>query len=107
MKIDIELLTGYQQAVTPLPIAIQQVLIAMRTEIMTILPELSDGCCEDWFPVKAACEEERSFNAFLLQGVGNNTTAIAKFVARKNKRQLFIGYISTGNSPVLRIGMLQ
>lgn len=81
-------------------------LVAVRAQVMPVLPELCDGFPESRFTVKAASQKERGFNAFLLQCMGNGITAISKFIAGKYEGDLLLTGITPGDGFVLENNLL-
>ncbi len=79
-----ELVFCQQQAVSFIPVTVQQVFVGMGPKVMTLFFQVADDRMKTTFPVKVTGKKEGSFYFLFLQGFMNEVTAVGKLMPGKN-----------------------
>lgn len=78
-----------QQGIALRPVAVEEVIIAVRAEVMPILCQSADQGSESRVTVEAAGEEEGSGNMLLLEDTPDPFARIGVFITGEDEGQLF------------------
>ena len=73
----------------------------MATKVMTIVFKFFHDMPEGSVAVKSSCQKEGCLYFCLIQYFSNIKASICKFIAGKNKSDLFLCGVSADNSPMI------